>query len=148
MESNKQKDQTQKKSVFLLKKYNERVKLITFIYQSELFEEKIDVNYLFEHFDLSKRELDSLTIISEKYDLFQSIAKRSILEQWTWQRIQPLARAIIIYGIFELFFNSPKVVINEMVNIAKSFIPDDSTYKFVNRTLDMIAKSPQFAKEA
>lgn len=146
MEASNPNDQLQKKLIFLLKRYNERKKLITFIYQAELFETRIDVDYIFEHFDLTKRELQSLTIIADKYEFFQSIVKKILLKEWSWERVQPLAKAIIIYGVFELFFNEPKVVINEMVNIAKNFIPDD-TYKFVNRTLDMIAKSTQFSKD-
>nr|WP_237076608.1 transcription antitermination factor NusB [Mycoplasma phocoeninasale] len=51
----------------------------------------------------------------------------------------PLTRAIIIFGEYELLSKDAKIVINEMVNIAKIFIPNDD-YKFVNKILDLISK--------
>jgi len=52
----------------------------------------------------------------------------------------PLSRAIIIYGEYELLFNDPRVVINEMVNISKIYSPNND-YKFINKVLDLVSKN-------
>jgi len=44
----------------------------------------------------------------------------------------------LLYGTYELFLNNPKIVINEMINITKIYIPG-TVYKLVNKVLDLIA---------
>ncbi|WP_369085967.1 transcription antitermination factor NusB [Metamycoplasma spumans] len=136
LKTNKKEDQ---KIKFLLQKYYSRVRIITYIYQSELFDTKLSLKEIFQDNDLDNWEVKILSTIESKYDLFINIAKRFISEEWEWSRINPLTRAIIIYGEYELLLNDPKVVINEMINISKIFSPNND-YKFVNKVLDLASK--------
>ncbi|TPR54353.1 transcription antitermination factor NusB [Metamycoplasma neophronis] len=124
---------------FLLKKYHNRVRIINFIYQSELFNAPLSTKEIFADNDLENWEVNVLNLIEQKYDLLVNIAKKFIDPDWEWNRINPLTRAIIIYGEYELLVNDPKVVINEMVNISKIFSPNND-YKFINKVLDLASK--------
>ncbi|BDX52780.1 transcription antitermination factor NusB [Metamycoplasma equirhinis] len=129
-----------KKIDFLSKKLQNRIKLITFIYQFELFDEKISCEKIFQDNDLQNWEVNILNLIESKYDFLINVAKQFISKDWEWNRVLPLTRAIIIYGEYELLFNEPKIVINEMINICKLLSPNND-YKFVNKVLDLISKN-------
>ncbi|BAP39358.1 transcription antitermination protein NusB [Metamycoplasma canadense] len=138
---NKEKKHIKNKSNFLINKYHFRRRIITFIYQNELFEHEINIEEIFENNlnEISTKELKTLEIIKSKYQTLTNIGKKFLLEEWKWERISPLVRAILLYGIYELTFNEPKVVINEMINITKLFSPGED-FKFVNKILDRISK--------
>ncbi|WP_373440885.1 transcription antitermination factor NusB [Metamycoplasma equirhinis] len=129
-----------KKIDFLSKKLQNRIKLITFIYQFELFDEKISCEKIFQDNDLQNWEVNILNLIESKYNFLINVAKQFISKDWEWNRVLPLTRAIIIYGEYELLFNEPKIVINEMINICKLLSPNND-YKFVNKVLDLISKN-------
>ena len=76
--------------------------------------------------------------IEAKYDSLKKIIIAALSADWEWERLQPLVRAILLYGTYELFLNNPKIVINEMINITKIYIPG-TVYKLVNKVLDLIA---------
>ncbi|WP_330463272.1 transcription antitermination factor NusB [Metamycoplasma gateae] len=134
-------NKTNNKDKFLIKKYNFRKNIINYIYQYELFNIQINTSEIVNN-ELNKisiSEISTLEIIQSKYQTLKNIANKFLLETWTWERINPLIRAVLIFGIYELTYNEPRVVINEMVNITKMFVPGDD-YKFVNRILDRISK--------
>lgn len=135
-----------KKNLFLINSFNKRVKIITYIYQFELFDEKVNVNEIFSNNDLNNFEVQTLTIIQNKYVLFKNLIIKALNNAWIWQRLQPLIRAILLYGLYELFINEPKVVINEMVNITKIYTIGDE-YKLVNKVLDTLLKTNQISFE-
>ncbi len=135
-----------KKNLFLINSFNKRVKIITYIYQFELFDEKVNVNEIFSNNDLNNFEVQTLTIIQNKYDLFKNLIIKALNNAWIWERLQPLIRAILLYGLYELFINEPKVVINEMVNITKIYTIGDE-YKLVNKVLDTLLKTNQISFE-
>ncbi|MDC8900907.1 transcription antitermination factor NusB [Metamycoplasma hyosynoviae] len=128
-----------KKMVFLQKIFDKRVKIINFIYKYELLGEKINANELFEEEELLKNEIVILSQIEGKYELFKKLIVSITKDEWEWERLQPLVRAILIYGIYEMFITEHKVVINEMINIAKIYIPG-SEYKLINKVLDIVSK--------
>ena len=136
----------QKKNLFLINSFNKRVKIITYIYQFELFDEKVNVNEIFSNNDLNNFEVQTLTIIQNKYVLFKNLIIKALNNAWIWERLQPLIRAILLYGLYELFINEPKVVINEMVNITKIYTIGDE-YKLVNKVLDTLLKTNQISSE-
>ncbi|MBN0970921.1 transcription antitermination factor NusB [Mycoplasma phocoeninasale] len=138
-EDNKEKKVAYRKSNFLIQNYKKRVKIITYIYQFELFDRKVSCEEIFKNNDLDNWDIAALELIEQKYDTFVKIASKFTDEDWEWKRILPLTRAIIIFGEYELLSKDAKIVINEMVNIAKIFIPNDD-YKFVNKILDLISK--------
>lgn len=135
-----------KKNLFLINSFNKRVKIITYIYQFELFDEKVNVNEIFSNDDLNNFEVQTLTIIQNKYVLFKNLIIKALNDAWIWERLQPLIRAILLYGLYELFINEPKVVINEMVNITKIYTIGDE-YKLVNKVLDTLLKTNQISFE-
>lgn len=135
-----------KKNLFLINSFNKRVKIITYIYQFELFDEKVNVNEIFNNNDLNNFEVQTLTIIQNKYVLFKNLIIKALNSAWIWERLQPLIRAILLYGLYELFINEPKVVINEMVNITKIYTIGDE-YKLVNKVLDTLLKTNQISFE-
>ena len=135
-----------KKNLFLINSFNKRVKIITYIYQFELFDEKVNVNEIFSNDDLNNFEVQTLTIIQNKYVLFKNLIIKALNNAWIWERLQPLIRAILLYGLYELFINEPKVVINEMVNITKIYTIGDE-YKLVNKVLDTLLKTNKISSE-
>lgn len=135
-----------KKNLFLINSFNKRVKIITYIYQFELFDEKVNVNEIFSNNDLNNFEVQTLTVIQNKYVLFKNLIIKALNNAWIWERLQPLIRAILLYGLYELFINEPKVVINEMVNITKIYTIGDE-YKLVNKVLDTLLKTNQISFE-
>lgn len=135
-----------KKNLFLINSFNKRVKIITYIYQFELFDEKVNVNEIFSNNDLNNFEVQTLTIIQNKYVLFKNLIIKALNNAWIWERLQPLIRAILLYGLCELFINEPKVVINEMVNITKIYTIGDE-YKLVNKVLDTLLKTNKISSE-
>ena len=66
----------------------------------------------------------------------------ALSEGWTVERIERVARAILVAGVFELVARQDvpaKVAINEYVEIAHAFY-DDSEPGFVNSVLDRLAR--------
>ncbi|TPE57075.1 transcription antitermination protein NusB [[Mycoplasma] falconis] len=139
IENQSDKKMNKQKAEFLIKKFNARFSIIKYIYQAELFEKNIDVNEIFENEFLDKWQIGTLNNIASKYDALTKLAQKFLNEDWDWNRISPLTRAIIIYGEYEILINNPKVVINEMINMAKIYIPNND-YKIVNKVLDAYAK--------
>ncbi|XXM73789.1 transcription antitermination factor NusB [Lysinibacillus sphaericus] len=68
---------------------------------------------------------------------------RNNLEKWSFDRLAKVDRNILRIGTYELLFVEDvpnKVVINEAVEIAKTF-GDDQSSKFVNGVLSKISQS-------
>ncbi|ATD30232.1 transcription antitermination factor NusB [Macrococcoides bohemicum] len=64
------------------------------------------------------------------------------LKQWTLDRINKIDRIILRMSIYEMLYTDApeKVVVNEAVNLAKTYSDDDS-YKFINGVLSEIIKN-------
>lgn len=64
------------------------------------------------------------------------------LKQWTLDRINKIDRIILRMSTYELLFTEApdKVVVNEAVNLAKTY-SDDESYKFINGVLSEIIKN-------
>ncbi len=62
---------------------------------------------------------------------------------WTWQRMDPISRAVLLIGAYELTVGSdapPPVVMDEAIEVAKEYCSDEAG-KFVNGVLNALAKS-------
>ena len=68
------------------------------------------------------------------------------LKDWDFERLGSIERATLRLGAYEIIFGEldPTVVINEAVEISKSFAAEQSP-KFINGVLDAIAKDTQKA---
>ena len=69
--------------------------------------------------------------------------KSSLSKDWTLERVETVARAILRAGTYEIMARPDvptSVIINEYVDVSKAFF-EDSTPGFVNGVLDKIAKN-------
>ncbi|MFT4176451.1 MAG: transcription antitermination factor NusB [Luteolibacter sp.] len=78
-------------------------------------------------------------ILTQKEEIDKALV--AVVENYSPERIDPVDRAILRLGTYELVFAStpPKVVINEGIELAKRFGTTDSR-RFVNGVLDRVAK--------
>ena len=128
----------QDKMIFLINALKKRTEIINTIYKYELFDQKVDSKEIFEDDNLDDNAIKIIEQIEAKYDSLKKIIIAALSADWEWERLQPLVRAILLYGTYELFLNNPKIVINEMINITKIYI-SGTVYKLVNKVLDLIA---------
>jgi len=78
----------------------------------------------------------------------QEIVSAALAQDWTWNRVDRLVRAILLAGAYELVHRHdvpPKVAINEYVEIAHAFY-DKSEPTFVNSVLDRVARQVRAAE--
>ena len=128
----------QDKMIFLINALKKRTEIINTIYKYELFDQKVDSKEIFEDDNLDDNAIKIIEQIEAKYDSLKKILIAALSADWEWERLQPLVRAILLYGTYELFLSNSKIVINEMINITKIYIPG-TVYKLVNKVLDLIA---------
>jgi transcription antitermination factor NusB len=111
---------------------------------------KVSVDHLDKVIDLNGRNYDeeaavfakTLLDLAEKHlDEADSLIK-TVLENWEWDRLCAIDRAILGIAVLELLYLPevpPRVVINEAIEIAKEFSTEKSGI-FVNGILDSIAR--------
>ncbi|MEO1856368.1 MAG: transcription antitermination factor NusB [Rubritalea sp.] len=90
-----------------------------------------------------RKEVDALTqvILHKKPELDKTI--ESVVENYKPERIDPVDRAILRLGTYEILLNEeipPPVTINECIEISRRFGSNESS-RFINGVLDKIAKS-------
>ncbi len=128
-------------SIRRLQRISDRLRMVE---EPEKFPEQADLSKLRQ----SKADIADLrsstdtlvdSIIGTKETLDRSIS--SILENYTPERIDPVDRAILRLGTYELLHTETprKVIINEAIELAKRFGTTDSK-RFVNGLLDKIAR--------
>ena len=61
------------------------------------------------------------------------------MTNWTFDRINSVAKAIFFVSCSENYIDEcdKKIIINEGVNLAKKYIPNDD-YKYINAILDKV----------
>ena len=75
-------------------------------------------------------------------DEIDKIIESHLSDSWSLGRLNKVALAILRTSTYEIKYQnnvSPKIIIDEAVNIAKDYGTDDS-YKFINAVLDKIGK--------
>ena len=75
-------------------------------------------------------------------DEIDKVIESHLSDSWSLNRLNKVALAILRTSTYEIKYQkniSPKIVIDEAVNIAKDYGTDDS-YKFINAVLDKIGK--------
>lgn len=81
--------------------------------------------------------IENITEIDEKI--------KSHLKNWTIDRLNKVTLAILRMSVYSLLYTkdvTPSIIIDEAVDIAKSYGVDDS-YKFINAVLDNIRKEAE-----
>ena len=79
--------------------------------------------------------------VAHKAELEQTLTG-ALAQDWTWERVDRLVRAILLAGAYELIHRKDvpsKVAINEYVEIAHAFY-DQGEQNFVNSVLDRVAR--------
>jgi N utilization substance protein B len=79
--------------------------------------------------------------VAHKAELEQTLTG-ALAQDWTWERVDRLVRAILLAGAYELVHRKDvpsKVAINEYVEIAHAFY-DQGEQNFVNSVLDRVAR--------
>ena len=128
-------------SVRRLERISERLRMVE---NAENFPAQNDLSKIRE----SKAEIAELrkstdllvdTVLNHKQLIDEKLA--SIVENYTPERIDPVDRAVLRLGTYELLHTKTpsKVVINEAIELSKRFGTTDSK-RFVNGLLDKVAK--------
>ena len=136
-------------SIRRLQRISDRLRMVE---EPEKFPEQADLARLRD----SKAEIGELrkksdelvdSILAKKERIDEMLA--AVVENFAPERIDPVDRAILRLGTYELLHagTPPKVVINEAIELAKRFGTTDSR-RFVNGVLDKIAKQVAESSES
>lgn len=124
-----------------LQRISDRLRMVE---QPENFPDEADLSKLRQ----SKAEITELRVRTDEFvdailDSKTAIDSRiaSIVENYSPERIDPVDRAILRLGAYELIFTQtpPKAVLNEAIELAKRFGTSDSG-RFVNGLLDKLVQ--------
>lgn len=130
-----------------MKRSEIREKVMSAIYSFLIREEyKIEfepLSLLSESFDEDINEIDTyakeiyLNFIKHRNEIVTKV--QSHMTTWTFDRINSVAKAIFFVSCSENCINEcdKKIIINEGVNLAKKYIPNDD-YKYINAILDKV----------
>ena len=141
-----------------------RIMVIIIVYEYELNNVLINAKKIFEEdkfhdlFDYSKlkkenqnkifnKQIKIISIIEKNYLLLKSMIIKYIRSDWSWERMSPLVRSILLCASVELWKLDIGIVANEYIEITKDFIPDNESYKFVNKIINEIGKEYKAFKE-
>ncbi|MBG0730935.1 transcription antitermination protein NusB [Mycoplasma sp. 'Moose RK'] len=124
----------------LSRQRTKRMMNISLVYSWELFDKNIDIDVIkARYFDLTQDQVKLLSFIQRNYTFLKKVIVLQLRSNWSWERIFPLIRSILIVGAAELFFIAPKIVFNESIEITKIFCAkNDTDYSFVNAVLQKI----------
>ncbi|EIN15415.1 Transcription termination factor NusB [Mycoplasmopsis agalactiae 14628] len=119
-----------------------RLGIINVLYKYELLDSKLSAGQIFsDESDIDNEQFKQLELISLNYDYYQKTILKFLSQSTTWSKLPPLIRAILLNATHELMSISPKIVINEAVEITKSFYEQEANfYKLVNALLQNIYK--------
>ncbi len=138
--------------------------MVIIVYTYELFNKKINEKEIFESDimnemfnynvlktskknEIFEEQMKRFSNIEKNYETFIKMINKFIRIDWSWTRIDPLIRAILLCASSELWNIDVAIVSNEYVEIAKDFIPDDKSYKFINKIIDNIGKEYEELKK-
>ena len=119
-----------------------------FLYQVEVQKEnnKESINLFFENNQITSKEakqyiLDVVNGVNKNLENITQIIKKNLKQDWKIERISKVTLAILKLAIYEIVYAKLpfKVVINEAVELAKTY-GEDSSSAFVNGILASIVK--------
>ncbi|QSF13587.1 transcription antitermination protein NusB [Mycoplasma sp. Mirounga ES2805-ORL] len=120
-----------------------RKEIISIIYKYYLLEREFNLNQLFEEEDdLDNSQFNELKEIFININKYELIIKPFLKDGWTWDRISPLIKGILIYATYEFAITPPKIVVNEAIEITKEYfdVEGNEDYKMVNAILSNVFK--------
>lgn len=127
------------------------------LYQYELTNQVVSVDEIFENDTLNqlfdykktfgkngsevfKEQIKIMSIIEKNYSKIKQIISKYVREDWTWSRMNPIIRSVLLCAIVELKKLDLGIVTNEYVEITKDFLPNLDDYKFVNKIIQEIGR--------
>ncbi|QGZ97879.1 transcription antitermination protein NusB [Mycoplasma sp. NEAQ87857] len=129
-----------------------RIEIIQILYKFELLETPIDLKTIMDEFPyINDEQLLTIKKIAKNYDFLKKTISKFMNRDWSWDRVSPLIRGILLNSANELFFLPPRIVINEALEITKTYFPkanlseeelkkdrefDHIQYRFVNGILE------------
>ncbi len=124
----------------------EAFKLLYSVQVSEVDDVNEQIKYFVEEENIADDEAieyieDIINGIKNNENEIEEKIKENIKEDWTISRISKIDLTLLKLGIYEILYSKLpyKVVINEVVELAKSY-GDDSSKAFVNGVLASIVK--------
>ncbi|MCE6114634.1 transcription antitermination factor NusB [Mycoplasmopsis agalactiae] len=119
-----------------------RLGVINVLYKYELLEAKLLPSQIFsDESGIDNEQFKQLELISLNYDYYQKTILKFLNQNTAWTKLPALIRAILLNATHELLSISPKIVINNAVEITKSFYEQEANfYKLVNALLQNIYK--------
>ncbi|MEE3927981.1 transcription antitermination factor NusB [Mycoplasmopsis ciconiae] len=122
-----------------------RVEVIQVLYKYMLLNETIDAIEAFHEFDfLEAEQVQTIDKIAKNFESYKKVIMSFNRQERSWERIDPIIRAILLNAANELITIPPKIVINEALEITKLFFKNDpecdKLKNFVNALLQNIYK--------
>ncbi|WP_051616775.1 transcription antitermination protein NusB [Mycoplasmopsis sturni] len=106
-----------------------RLEVIQVLYKYELLNENIEISDVFENYEfLDRSQIQKIDTIAKNYKTLKGFLISLLDYDWKWTRISPVIRAILLNGASEMFYIEPKIVINEAIEITKSFFVPEKIY--------------------
>lgn len=132
-----------------MNRHDSRVAAIQGLYSWDLNEDKQAADVTSFNWIENKKEGDDLTFARlllsgtlESIDEIDSEIKSRLSPKWEFSRVNKVALAILRASVYSILYQKDlqsAIIINEAVEIAKSFGIDDQT-AFINGILDRLAK--------
>lgn len=124
----------------MMKRHEARQKALQVLFQLDSTELSIDeaIDHVLEE---QKTDAYFEKLVRGTIEYKQSIDEKieANLENWTLARLPKLERTVLRLAVYELGFNEEKIVLNEAIELCKTF-GDDKSAKFVNGVLSKFTK--------
>lgn len=120
-----------------------RIEIISVLYAHELLNENFNINSFFTtNEDISVRAFEKANNILKKYSFFKQTISFFLKPGWSWDRLFPILRSILLLASYELIeIPQPRIVINEAIEITKEFVGvETNEWKMINAILENIYK--------
>lgn len=121
-----------------------RIEVVQVLYKFIILEREIDPAIAFEEFDfLNRTQLEKLEKIANNYEFIKKMIKINLSADWSFERLNPITKAILINATYELFVLDKAIVINEALEIGKMFFDTEDfqakkNLKFINACLQSV----------
>lgn len=123
------------------------------IQKTEASEQKEQINLFLEGQDIQDKKvkdyaIDMINGIEENKEEIQSLISQNLKEKWDISRISKINITLLKLAIYEIVYKKLpyKVVVNEVVELAKKY-GDDNSPSFINGVLANVIKQCNITEE-
>ena len=92
-----------------------------------------------DYLPLDEEMLDACYRVEERHDIYIKVIDSKIRKGWRFERLGRLEQSILLLALaeFEQGFQEKPSIVNEAVNLAKTFA-DNNSYRLINGVLDAL----------